>query len=515
MESRSKRIAKNTLLLYIRTFVTLLIGVYTGRVMLESLGIENYGIQNVVGGIVAFSSLMVGSMSSASSRYITYSLGEGDLRKTQNTFITVTNVQLLLATIVAVLLEIFGVYFLNHVANIPANRMYAANWVLQFSIISTFVTIANVPFSSDIIAHEKMGIYAYLSMFDAVAKLSICYIILYYKGDRLILYSLLYTISGLITAIIYLLYCRKNFAEVCYRFYIDKSLFKEITKFSGWNFLHYFSWIMSTQGVNFLINIFFGVNFNAARGVANTVGGAVKGFVYNFTTAFNPQITKSYANKEYDYTFSLVNKGTKYSWYLMYLFVVPVCIEANTILKLWLVEVPPMANIFLIFTMFESIALLSGESLYKLILSDGRVKRYSIAVAIYQSLIFPLSWVAYKLHMPVWSSYPIFIFVFLTINIIRLRELHRLMGYQWKIFVDDVVWPCLRVSVISFIIPLICVGYIHAEGFKHLLIMTPICLGSVILTIYIFGLDRNERRIIKSKVTLGLQKIPHLLTRIK
>ncbi|MDE6273186.1 MAG: hypothetical protein K2M31_09305 [Muribaculaceae bacterium] len=513
METRSKLIAKNTLLLYVRTAVTLVIGIYTGRVILEALGIENYGIQNVVGGIVAFSSLMVGSMSSASSRYITYSLGERNSDKARNTFITVTNVQLLLGILVAILLEIFGSWFLNTVANIPAHRMYAANWVLQFSIIGTFVSISSVPFSSSIIAHEKMGIYAYMSMFDAVAKLSICYIILYFNGDRLILYSFLYALTGAISAIIYIIYCRKKFDEIGYRLHIDKLLFKEITKFSGWNFLHYFSWILSTQGVNMLINVFFGVSYNAARGVANTVGGAVKGFVYNFTTAFNPQITKSYANKEYDYTFSLVNNGTKYSWYLMYLFVVPVCIESKTLLKLWLTEVPPMASIFLIFTMFESIALLSGESLYKLILADGRVKRYSIAVAIYQGLIFPLSWIAYKLGLPVWSSYPIFIFVFLTINIIRLIELHRLMGYRWKVFLEDVVRPCLLVSVISFIIPIIAVRYIHATGFIHLLIMTPIALISTLMTIYIFGLSKKERKFLMGKTHLILRKVPFLKSR--
>ncbi len=498
MENRSKRIAKNTLLLYIRTFITLIIGLYTGRIMLEALGIDNYGIQNVVGGIVAFTSLMIGSMSTASGRYITYALGEGNISQTQNTFITVLNVHILLAFIVVLLLELGGVYFLNHIANIPHNRIYAANWVLQFSIISTFFSVSSVPFSSTIIAHEKMGIYAYMSIFDAVAKLAICYIILFYGGDRLILYSFLYMLTGIFSSIIYLAYCWNKFPEVCYKFQIDKPLIKEITKFSGWNFLHYFSWIMSTQGVNFLINVFFGVAFNAARGIANTVGGCVKSFVYNFMTAFNPQITKSYANKEYDYTFTLVNRGTKYSWYMMYIFVVPVCMEAKTILNIWLVDVPPMAPIFLIFTMFESIALLSGESLYKLILADGRVKEYSIAITIYQALIFPLTWIAYKLSFPVWSAYPIFIFIFLTINIIRLVVLHRLMDYQWQTFIKTVIFPCLGVSVASFIIP-IALSFLLQPGLPRFLIMTPISILSVIFSVYTLGLTKDERTFFRNK----------------
>lgn len=509
MKGRSKRIARNTLLLYIRTSISMIIGIYTGRIMLEALGIDNYGIQNVVGGIVAFSSLIVGSMSSASGRYITYALGEDNLLQTQKVFITVMHVQVCLALVVVILLEIFGVYFLNNIANIPYGRMSSANWVLQLSIISTFISISSVPFSSAIIAHERMNIYAYMSIFDAISKLLICYAILLYGGDRLILYSLLYTFIGLIYSLIYAVYCWNKFPEVCYKFQIDKSLIKDITKFSGWNLLHYLSWIMSTQGVNFLINIYFGVVFNAARGIANTVGGCVKSFVSNFTMAFTPQITKSYANKDYEYTYTLVNNSTKYSWYMMYIFVVPICMEANTILELWLVEVPPLAPLFLIFTMFESIALLSGESLYKLILADGRVKIYSITVAIYQSITFPLTWLAYKLDFPVWTAYPIFIFVFLTINIIRLIILHKNMSYRWRLFLKDVLFPCLRVSVISFVIPIVISLFLE-QNTSRIFIMTPISMFSVVFTVYFWGLTLKERLLIKGKIYHIFQKYINL-----
>ena len=476
----------------------MIIGIYTGRVMLEALGIDNYGIQNVVGGIVAFSSLIVGSMSTASGRFFTFALGEGDLTKLKNVFVTSLHVHIILAVIVVLLLEICGVYFLNNIANIPVGRTHAANYVLQFSIFSTFISIACVPFTSAIIAHEEMGIYAYMSIFDAVAKLAICYLIMAFSGDRLILYSLMYMCVSIIYSMTYVIYCWRKFKEVCYRFQIDKNLVKEITKFSGWNLLHYLSWILSTQGVNFLINIYFGVAFNAARGIANTVGSCIKSFVYNFTTAFTPQITKSFANREFEYTYKLVNNGTKYSWFMMYLFIVPVCMEANTILKLWLVEVPPMAPLFLIFTMFESIALLSGDSLYKLILADGRVKTYSIAITIYQGIIFPLSWLVYKLGAPVWASYPIFIFVFLTINIIRLIILHRHLSYRWKSFVREVVWPCSQVSVISFLIPIALSVYLDA-GLQRFFIMIPVSIVSVILSVYFFGLTSNERVVMRNK----------------
>jgi len=499
MEERNRRIVKNTMMLYIRTFVTLVVGLFTGRVMLEALGIDNYGIQNVVGGIVAFSSLIVGTTSAASSRYITYALGEGNLDKMRNVFTTVANVQILMGVAAVVFLEIGGVWFLNSYANIPQGRMFAANWVLQCSILTTFIGLVSTPYGACIIAHERMSIYAWMSIVDVVVKLLICYIIIWYGRDRLILHASLLTGVQIAMTLFYAIYSRRNFEEVRYQCRIDRRLLKEMASYSAWNLCGNTAWILNTQGVNMLINVFFGVAFNAARGVATTVNGCVQGFVGNFTTAFAPQITKSYAAGDYAYCYSLVNRSSKVTWFLMYLFIVPVCMESGALLSLWLVEVPPMADVFLCFTMFESLALASSQNLFRIIQANGHVRRYTVEVSLYGFVVFPLTWLAYRLGAPVWSSYPIFIFIYFTLVVFRFKALKRLTTYDWHSFVRDVYVPCGKVSVISFIIPL-TIAFFWPDSVARFFVLVPVSVLSVALTIYLFGLTPEEKGFVKDKL---------------
>lgn len=494
------------MMLYIRTFITMIVGLYTGRVMLEALGIDNYGIQNVVGGIVAFSSLIVGTTSAASSRYITYALGEGNLDKMRNVFTTVANVQILMGLAAVVFLEIGGVWFLNEFANIPEGRMFAANWVLQCSVLTTFVGLISTPYGSSIIAHEHMSIYAWTSIVDAIVKLLICYIIMWYDRDRLILYVSLMAVAQILMTLFYAFYSHRNFQEVRYRFKLDLKLLKEMASYSGWNLFGNTAWILNTQGINMLINVFFGVAFNAARGVATTVNSCVQGFVNNFTTAFTPQITKSYAAGDYDYCYTLVNRASKMTWFLMYIFIVPVCIEAKTLLSLWLVDVPPMADVFLCFTMFESLSIASSQNLFRIIQANGNVKRYTVEVSLYGFMVFPLTWIAYRLGAPVWSSYPIFIFIYFTLVIFPFKALQRLTTYDWHSFIRDVMVPCLKVSVISFIAPLV-IAYFWPDSTLRFFILAPLSAASVVLTIYLFGLTKNEQIFFKDKLQILLNKI--------
>lgn len=354
LSQNNRRIARNTIALYFRTFITMIVGLYTGRVMLQALGIENYGINAVVGGIVAMSSLITSTMSVAISRYITYALGKEDKKQLYTMFSTSINAQIVMAVIVAVVLEFVGVGFLNNEANIPEGRMEAANWVLQCSIVTLMISLISSPFNALIIAHERMTIYAYMSIVDVVLKLAICFIIMFYEGDRLILLSLLGVAVALGMCMFYGWYCGRNFEEAHYSPKVfDKSLLKELTVFSGWNLLGNTAWVFNTQGVTMLVNVFFGVTFNAARGVATTVNGAVQGFVGNFTIALSPQITKSYASGDITYAINLANKSTKFTWMMMYIFIVPICLEADILLKMWLGTVPPMATVFLQLSMFE------------------------------------------------------------------------------------------------------------------------------------------------------------------
>ena len=320
----NKRIAKNTLLLYFRMLFLMVISLFTSRITLQTLGVDNFGIYNVVGGIVAMFSIMSGSLSNAISRYITFELGKGDKKILKKVFSTAINVQIIMAVIIAVLIEIGGVWFLNYKMNIPDGRMVAANWVLQFSIISFVVNLISIPYNAAIIAHEKMSAFAYISIYEAVMKLVVVYLIVISPFDKLIVYSFLILLISLSLRLIYGVYCKRKFEECSYMFILDKPLLKKMTGFAGWNFLGAGSFLLMTQGVNMLLNMFFGVALNAARGIATQVENVVNQFTTNFGTAINPQITKSYAKGDYDYMHKLVFAGSKYSFFLVVVLCLPI-----------------------------------------------------------------------------------------------------------------------------------------------------------------------------------------------
>lgn len=505
-QSNNKRIAKNTIALYIRTFITMIVGLYTGRVMLQALGVDNYGINNVVGGIVAMSSLITATMSQAISRYITYALGKGDRDSLKTMFSTAVNAQIVMSVIAVIVLEIFGLWFLNSGAQIPEGRETAAFWVFQCSLICLVFSLVSSSYNSLIIAHERMGIYAYVSIAEAILKLAICYAIMAYDGDRLIFYAILHVCVVLAIQSFYALYCGKNFEEAKYSPRVfDKRLLKELTVFSGWNLLNNGAYTFATQGVNMLVNAFFGVAFNAARGIAIQVNTAVQGFVNNFTVAFSPQITKSYAAGDKYYAVHLSNRGTKFAWLMMYVFIVPVCCEAETLLKLWLGEAPEWSALFLRFAMFESLAVTLGQNLFRLIQADGKVKNYTIHAAITAGLIFPLTWIAYVIGAPVWSAYLIFILDFMVLNIVRFYDLKKLMIFSIRQFMRDVAVPCMIVSIASFIVPVIICYYLEA-GIMRFLINVPIAVLWTLLCCIIFGLTKNERKFFMDKAKVLISK---------
>lgn len=502
----NKRIAKNTLALYFRTFITLIVSLYTGRVMLQALGVDNYGINAVVGSIVAMSSLITATMSAAISRYITFALGKGDKDKLKTLFSTSINAQIILAIIVAIALEIVGVWFLNTTADIPDGRMEAAEWVLHCSIITLSISLISSPFNALIIAHERMSIYAYMSIVEVVFKLLICFVIMAYGGDRLILLAFLHITVALIMCILYGWYCAKQFEEARYSIKVfDKSLMKELTVFSGWNLLNNGAYVFATQGVNMLTNAFFGVVYNASRQLAITVNSAVQGFVGNFTTAFSPQITKSYAAGNSDYAVHLANRGTKFTWLMMYIFIVPVCMEADMLLQLWLGEVPEMAALFLRFAMFESLAVASGQNLFKLIQADGKVKNYTVHAAITAGMIFPTVWIAYKAGAPVWVSYLIFIADFMLLNLVRFYDIKKLMPFSIRQFLKDVIQPCVIVSIASFAVPVI-LAHIMEQSILRFFVMTAVSVLWTGICCILFGLTKNERQFFWNKMAQLLKK---------
>lgn len=506
ISQNNKRIAKNTIALYFRTFITMIVGLYTSRVTLQALGIDDYGINNVVGGIVAMSSLITSTMSQAISRYITYTLGQKNTEHLKTMFSTSVNAQILMSVLAVVVLELFGLWFLNSGANIPEGRLEAAHWVFQCSLATLVITLISSPYNALLVAHEHMSVYAYASIAEVTLKLGIVFLIISYDGDRLILLSLLTVGVGLAMRLFYGWYCSRHFEEARYNPRVfDRSLLKELTVFSGWNLLNNGAWVFATQGVDMLVNVFFGVAYNTARGIAQTVNNAVQSFVGNFTLAFSPQITKSYAAGEKAYAIHLGNRGTKFAWLMMYVFIVPVCCEAETLLQIWLGQVPEWTVLFLRFAMFESLAVSSGQNLFRLIQADGHVKKYTIHAAVTVGVIFPFVWGSYRFGAPVWVAYLLFILDFAVLNVVRFYDLKKLMPFSIRQFAKEVLMPCLLVSVLSFALPL-AVCYAMEPGVLRFLINVPVAVLWTCLCSVLFGLTRNERQFLLSKLTVLVNK---------
>lgn len=497
----NKRIAKNTLLLYIRTIFVMLVTLYTSRVILNTLGVSDFGIYNVVGGVVAMFSVISGSLSSSISRFITYELGHGDINKLKRIFSTSVNIQIGISLVILILAEIFGVWFLNTKMNIPTNRLIAANWVLQCSLISFIINLISVPYNACIIAHERMSAFAYISILETVLKLVVVYMLLISPYDKLITYAILLVIVSLIIRLIYGWYCNRNFSESRYKFVYDKPLIKEMTGFAGWSFFGNGAYMLNTQGVDMLINIFFGVTLNAAKGVASQVQNAVMQFVNNFTVAVNPQITKSYAAGDMEYMYKLVCRGARFSYFLLLIFIIPIVCEADYILRLWLKTVPEYAPVFLRLTLFGSLMTLLGNSMITAVSATGDIKRYQLWVTIVGCLVFPLTWMAFQFGLPPETTYIIYIAIYFLLNFVRLHIVKDLLKFPVKLYLTDVMGRILAVSIISFILPLLVISNFE-QSFLRLCISCIIGITSTVLTILWLGLETSERKIIYNKLTL-------------
>lgn len=316
--ANSKRIAKNTLLLYFRMLFMMAVSLFTSRVILNTLGVEDYGINNVVGGIVAMFGFINSSMTSATQRYITFALGKGEKERLKTVFSTSLQIHSLIALLIVLLGETIGMWFLYNKMQIPSDRMEAAFWVLQCSIVSTVVMIISVPYNAAIIAHEKMSAFAYISVLEVVLKLLIVYILVVFSVDKLILYAFLFLGIQIFIRFCYSIYCNRHFKETKYRHVWDKALFKEMTGFAAWSLFGNLSAVLFTQGLNMLLNVFFGPAVNAARGVAVQVQHAIQQFVGNFQMALNPQITKNYAKGEMQEMYNLMYRSARFSFYLLF-----------------------------------------------------------------------------------------------------------------------------------------------------------------------------------------------------
>ena len=502
----NKRIAKNTLLLYFRMLFMMAVSLFTSRVVLNTLGVEDYGINNVVGGVVAMFSVLSGSMSSSISRFITFELGKGDKNRLKTVFSTGINIQLGMSLIILLVAEAVGVWFLNYKMNIPEERMYAANWVFQCSILTFILGLLSVPYNAAIIAHEKMSAFAYISIIEVTLKLIIVYLLTISPYDRLITYSILFMLVGVLIRLIYGYYCKRHFEECTYHLVYDKAILKSMTSFAGWNFLGNGAYMLNTQGVNILMNMYFGVAVNAARGVATQVDAALKQFVNNFTTAVNPQITKSYAQGDLSNMHKLVCRSAKFSAFLMMFFAVPIILETDTILSLWLKNPPAYASVFLKWIIISSFMdTVLANSLVTSMFATGDIKKYQIIVTTVGCLVFPLSWLAFQLGFEPQVGYMLYFVIYSILLFVRLYLLRDMVKLPIMMYVREVLFKVTPVMAISFVIPSILL-FVIDEGLLRLVAVVLLSMTVTTVTTYLIGLNEGEKKYI-----IGLlEKIPVL-----
>lgn len=502
----NKRIAKNTLLLYFRMLFLMAVSLYTSRVVLNTLGIENFGIYNVVGGVVAMFSVLSGSLSAAISRFITYELGKGNLYQLNKIFSSAITIQLGLACIIILLAETIGLWFLNVKMNIPESRMEAANWVFQLSIFTFTINLISVPYNASIIAHEKMSAFAYISILEAIGKLTIAYLIVISPIDKLIFYAILMCLVAFIIQLIYGYYCKRHFNECTYHFSWDKQLLKQMFNFAGWNFIGFSAVILRDQGGNIIINLFCGPTVNAARGIAFQINTAVSGFVSNFMTALNPQITKSYAKQETAYMMNLIYQGARFSFYMLFLLSLPIIIETDYILTLWLKEIPEHTVLFvrliLIFALSESIS----YPLITAMLATGNIRNYQIIVGGINMLNLPISFILLRIGMPPAIIFVVAIIISQCCLAVRLLLLKRMINLKIKSYLKHVWLNVIIVSCISLIIPLY-ISTLITKSFIGFVSLTSICILNVILIVLFIGCNVNERKVIKNKAISIIKRI--------
>lgn len=500
-----KKLAVNTILLYARTFITLLIGLYASRVVLEVLGVEDYGIYNVVGGVVAMFSVVSASLSNSIARFLTYELGKGDAHKLKIVFSTSVNIQIALAIIVTILVEIIAVWFLYNYMNIPRARIPAAMWVLQCSLVTFVINLISVPYNASIVAHEKMGAFAYISILEAMLKLLSVYSICVTPFDNLVTYAIALTVSALIVRFSYTIYCKRQFEECTYRFVLQKDLVKEMFSFAGWNFFGTGAYIFNTQGVNIISNMFFGVAVNAARGIGGQAESAVRQFVNNFTTALNPQIIKTYAEKNFDACFKIVRQGAKYSYCLMLFFFIPIVLEAQYVMQLWLKNVPEYAVEFWILALLGTLVDLPGAPLTILALATGKIKKFYICMGTLGCLVFPLSLLFFYLGASPSITYWIYIIVYTYLVFVRAFLLKKQIGFPIKPFLKETIVPIVIISILSILMPYAV--HTHMEyGFLRLLAVGLTSSISVIVAVAIVGMNQAERNRVSNIIRKKLSR---------
>lgn len=494
--SNNKRIAKNTLMLYLRMLLIMLIRLYSSRVVLDVLGVNDYGLYNVIGGMVVMFSFINNAMTDSTQRYLTYELGKKSIDKVVQVFKTSKYIHIGIAFVFFILLEIFGVWFVENQMTIPDGRKNACLIVMHLSVITTMFKIINVPYNSLIIAHEKMNVFAYLSIIEALLLFSILFILDAVCCDKLVLYGVLILVVQLIIQIIYRFYCRKTFEECSIKTRVNRKLFKDMLSFAGWNICGNMAQLFSTHGLNMLLNVYFNPAINAARGIAVTVQGAIGQFSGSFQSSINPQITKSYASGNYDYLNKLIFVSSKYTCFLLILISIPVIFETPYLLSIWLKNVPDLSVIFLRLILFTTIIEAIINPINVAVAATGHIKKYQIFNGLITISVLPLSAVAFYCGCDAKYAFIIQLCLCCISFFVRFLVMKEFINIKINEYVKIVLVKCVIVVLLSLIIPLIIISNIE-PSFERLILNFTLSLIWTFIVIYITGMNKQERQYIK------------------
>ena len=497
--SSNKRIAKNTLLLYVRMFIMMFVSLFTSRIILQVLGETDYGIYNIIGGVVVLFSFLNSALLSATQRFLNFHLGRNDEAVTHKVFCMSLNAYLILAGIFLILGETVGLWFVDTQLNIPAERMYAAHWVYQFSLLTFIISLIRVPYNATIIAYERMGFFAYLSLAEVVMKLLVVYLLYITPFDKLICYSFLYAVVPLFITWLYKRYCNRHFSISHYTYFWDRGMFKQLFSFSGWSLFGSLANLAASQGLNILVNIFYGVTLNTALGIANQISGNIFQFISNFQVAFNPQIVKTYAANETGRLHSLMFMASKASYFLLLAISLPVMLNMAEILDIWLVNVPvytaTFSQLILCFFLIEALS----APLWMFVQATGKIKDYQILMGALIVLNLPLAYLVLKVGMPVYYVWIVRILVNVIVFTVRCFYVKDKYAFPLKQYANRVLQPVLAVTVLA--VPLSFFLKSGIDGYWIRFILS--CALSLMITltaIYLVGLDKNEKKYLVSMI---------------
>ncbi|MBQ9310841.1 MAG: lipopolysaccharide biosynthesis protein [Bacteroidales bacterium] len=499
ISENSRRIAKNTLFLYFRMLLLMLAGLFTTRIVLRTLGFDDYGLYGTVGSVVALGNILAASVAQALSRYIAAGLQEGDRKKSESIFSTGVIVMASLSALVVLLVESLGIWYVNNYLNLPPDRLEAAHWVLHCSLGVLVLSLLSLPFNASIMAHEKMSAYAFISILEGVLKLGVAVGLVFVGFDKLKVYSLLMLAVAFVIRLTYSIYCRRNFAETCCRLHFDKPLFKEMLGFAGWNFLGSGAYLLNTQGVNLAVNFFFGVALNAARGVAGQIENILRQFISNIVLAVNPQITKQYVAGNKAYAFELVNKGAKYAGIIVLFFMVPYVFEADRISLLLFGRNPAGTGLFSVLSMACLLMDLAFNTLVTLELATGEIRRYYLVTSAISVLVLPVTCAAFMLGAPAWTPYVVFVLVYVAVDAARLLIVRSQTGFPIGKFFREAVLKVLCTGAASLSFTLI-VWILVPDGWWRLAAVLTAATAATSAAAYSFALTEGERAFLKSKI---------------